>query len=78
MTRVHFTDTEVRDYRSSARMKTETLSMLHLSLLNHDVFAAPRGDFYMSTPMGEEDVETLLQAFRSALDEIKMSTVITT
>ena len=78
LTGVHFTDAEVRDYRSSARMKTEMLSMLHLSLLNHDIFAAPRGDFYISTPMGEQDVETLLHAFRSALDEIKMSTVITT
>jgi glutamate-1-semialdehyde 2,1-aminomutase len=70
LTGVHFTNAEVRDYRSAARGAKEVLHFLHLFLLNHGIFAAPRGDFYLSTPMQERDIDAAIGAFRSALHEI--------
>jgi glutamate-1-semialdehyde 2,1-aminomutase len=67
---VHFTDSEVHDYRS-ARMNKGVLSAMHLSLLNQGIFAAPRGDFYISTPMSEHEIDGAVQAFRALLDQMR-------
>jgi glutamate-1-semialdehyde 2,1-aminomutase len=71
LTGVHFAETEVLDYRSSARMKKSLLHILHLSLLNQGIFAAPRGDFYLSTPMSEKEIDRLVNGFHRALIDIK-------
>jgi glutamate-1-semialdehyde 2,1-aminomutase len=71
LTAVHFTDAEVRDSRSAGRNKKDLLHCLHLSLLNRGIFAASRGDLYISTPMREREIDMATQAFRSALEEIK-------
>jgi glutamate-1-semialdehyde 2,1-aminomutase len=70
LTGVHFTSAEVRDYRSAARGAKEVLHFLHLFLLNHGIYAAPRGDFYISTPMEERHIDAAIREFRSALHEI--------
>jgi len=66
---VHFTDRKVIDYRTSALSETtDILRLLHLSLLNQGIFIAPRGEFCISTPMTQKEIESAAEAFRSALD----------
>jgi glutamate-1-semialdehyde 2,1-aminomutase len=67
LTGVHFTANEVRDYRSAARGAKDVLHFLHLFLLNHGIYAAPRGDFYVSTPMEERHIDTVIREFSSAV-----------
>jgi glutamate-1-semialdehyde 2,1-aminomutase len=66
---VHFAEREVIDYRSAAEgVNRQALQALHLSLLNGGVFPAPRGEFCISTPMGEWEVDQAGAVFRSALE----------
>jgi glutamate-1-semialdehyde 2,1-aminomutase len=68
---VHFTDTPVRDYRSSLSGNREAMRWLHLALINRGIFARATGAFFLSTPMIEADVEATLEAFRSALADVR-------
>jgi glutamate-1-semialdehyde 2,1-aminomutase len=70
LTAVHFTDAEVHDFRSAGRSKKDLLHCLHLSLLKRGILAAPRGDFCISTPMREREIDITTQVLRSALEEI--------
>ncbi len=67
---IHFSETEVTDYRAGKRTALEPLQLLHLMLLNRDVSIAPRGLMCISTPMGEKDIDHTVSVFRDALGEL--------
>jgi glutamate-1-semialdehyde 2,1-aminomutase len=69
---VHFTDTPVRDYRSSLAANREAMRWLHLALINRGIFARATGAFFLSTPMNEADVDATLEAFRGALKDVRL------
>ena len=64
---LHFTATPVRDAATAAAADRELLRLLHLALLVRGIFAAPRGMFAMSTPMGEAEVDQAVAAVDDAL-----------
>jgi glutamate-1-semialdehyde 2,1-aminomutase len=68
---LHFTDSPVTDYRSSLRANRDVLKWWHLSMLNHGVFARSAGAFFLSTPVGEAEVDATTTAFARALEEIR-------
>lgn len=45
--------------------------LLHLEMINHGIYAAPRGMFCISTPMTEADVNEAMQAFDATLETLK-------
>ncbi len=67
---IHFSETEVTDYRAGKRTALEPLQLLHLMLLNRGVSIAPRGLMCISTPMDKQDVDHTVSVFRDALGEL--------
>ena len=67
---IHFSETEVTDYRAGKLAALEPLQLLHLMLLNRGVSIAPRGLMCISTPMDEQDIDHTVSAFRDALGEL--------
>jgi glutamate-1-semialdehyde 2,1-aminomutase len=68
---LHFTDSPVTDYRSSLKANRDVLKWWHLSMLNHGVFARSAGAFFLSTPVGEAEIDATTAAFGKALEEIR-------
>ena len=71
LAQIHFTDREVKDWRSAATAKTDLRTIFHLLLLEKGIFAAPRGFFNISTPMGATEVDKLMDAAQSSLTEMR-------
>jgi glutamate-1-semialdehyde 2,1-aminomutase len=66
---VHFTDEPVRDYRSAIRGDRTHAAQMHLALLNRGIYARAGGSFFLSTPMTEQEISDIANAFREALIE---------
>jgi glutamate-1-semialdehyde 2,1-aminomutase len=64
---VHFAGQPVRDYRSALRGDRALAARLHLALLNRGIYARAGGSFFLSTPMGEPEINETVTAFREAL-----------
>lgn len=62
--------TAVTSYRSARRDSRELASLVHLALLNHGVFLAPRGMFCVSTAMTEMDIDAVVAAFHEVAAEL--------
>jgi glutamate-1-semialdehyde 2,1-aminomutase len=71
LAQIHFTDREVKDWRSAATARTDLRTIFHLLLLEKGIFAATRAFFNISTPMGPAEVDKLIDAARSALTEMR-------
>jgi glutamate-1-semialdehyde 2,1-aminomutase len=71
LAQIHFTDREVKDWRSAAAAKTDLRTIFHLLLLEKGIFAATRGFFNISTPMGAAEVDKLMDAAQSSLTEMR-------
>lgn len=74
--KLHFTDQPVTDYRSvypDATAKRK-LAQLHKGLLSRGVIAASNALFALSTPMTEQDAESILSAISDTLGEIARTT----
>jgi glutamate-1-semialdehyde 2,1-aminomutase len=67
---LHLTGDPVRDYRTALKADRDAMLTLHLALLNRGVFARAAGGFFLSTAMGEGDIDQTLTAFGDALDEL--------
>ena len=67
---VFFTDREIRDHRSTLLADKEMLRRFNNLLLERGVF---KGDskFYLSTAHTQRDVEETIEAFESAVDELR-------
>jgi glutamate-1-semialdehyde 2,1-aminomutase len=69
---IHFTDQEVRDWRSSTLTeRLDIKSIFHIMLLDKGIFMAPRGMFIISTPMGQKQVDDATFEFKKCLIEMK-------
>jgi glutamate-1-semialdehyde aminotransferase len=49
----------------------EVPRLLHLELMNHGVFCAPRGQLSVSTPMTEREIDAAVEAFSGALEVLR-------
>jgi len=66
---VHLTDAPVTDHATSAAGDPAT-RRLFMEMRNRGVFVAPRGMGNVSTPMGEAEIDRLVDAFKGALGEV--------
>ena len=66
---VHLTDTPVTDHATSAAGEPAT-ERLFLEMRNRGVFLAPRGMGNVTTPMGEAELDRLVETFEDALGEL--------
>jgi glutamate-1-semialdehyde 2,1-aminomutase len=64
---LHFTAEEIVDYRTSRSGANETSRAAMLALMNEGFFLAPRGMGCISTPMGEAEVDALVEAVEKVL-----------
>jgi len=69
MARIHFTSEEIVDYRAAQRAAKEMLHPVHLELLNNGIFVAPRCEWAVSTPMGEQEIDSAVKAFSTTLSK---------
>jgi glutamate-1-semialdehyde 2,1-aminomutase len=71
---VHWTKDKVTSAADVIRWKqkaAELPRLLHMELLNLGIFSANRGMFNISTPMTENEIDSALETFRSALNTLK-------
>ena len=66
---IHFTGAPVQDYRSALTGDRAFARRLHLALLNRGIFARSSAGFFLSTAMGEAEIEQTLNAVAEALPE---------
>lgn len=66
---VHFTREPVTDYRSALRADRARGAQMHLALLNRGIYARAGSSFFLSTPMTEQEISDIANAFREALIE---------
>ena len=66
---LHLTDGPVHDYRS-ATSDRETMRLLHLALLNRGIFARAGGGFFLSTAMGDGEIDAATTAVVDALNDV--------
>ena len=67
---LHFTSSEVIDYRSKATADPAVQRLFHLALLTEGVFSAPRGMFALSTVMTESHIDDAIDRIRRALSTL--------
>jgi glutamate-1-semialdehyde 2,1-aminomutase len=65
---VHFTSNEIVDYASGRAGQNEDSRAAMLALLNEGYFLAPRGMGSISTPMGEAEIDGLVEAMERVLN----------
>jgi glutamate-1-semialdehyde 2,1-aminomutase len=71
LAQIHFTDRQVKDWRSAATADLDLRTIFHLLLLEKGIFAATRAFFNISTPMGATEVNKLMVAVKSSLIEMR-------
>jgi len=71
LAQIHFTDQPVVSWRSAATVHTVLQEILHLLLLDHGIFTAPRGMLNLSTAMHKTEVAVFCDAFEECLREMK-------
>ena len=70
---VHFTDEEVIDAATSTTGHESSggpTQQFFLALRNRGIFVAKRGMMNVSTPMGESEIDALVEAFEAALGDV--------
>ncbi|MEW5723219.1 MAG: aspartate aminotransferase family protein [Thermodesulfobacteriota bacterium] len=63
--------TTAREAALSMIASDEISKYIHLEMLNQGIYAASRGWFILSTPMGEAEIDQTVEAFRRALTGLK-------
>jgi glutamate-1-semialdehyde 2,1-aminomutase len=71
LAQIHFTNQEIKDWRSAAPARIDIRTILHLMLMNRGIFAVSRTMFNISTAMGEKEVTEAGSAVKSCLLEMK-------
>jgi glutamate-1-semialdehyde 2,1-aminomutase len=67
---VYFTENEITDYRSTLGHDKETLGRFNRLLLERGIMRGS-SKFYVSTAHTQEDVDRTIDAFASAIDELR-------
>jgi glutamate-1-semialdehyde 2,1-aminomutase len=63
---VHFLDSPPADYEAAERADRRPAALLHLALLNHGVYTAPRGMLNLSTALSDADLDVAAEAYERA------------
>jgi glutamate-1-semialdehyde 2,1-aminomutase len=71
LAQIHFTNQEIKDWRTAATARIDIRTILHLMLMDRGIFAAQRVLLNISTPMGEKEVTEAGIALKSCLLEMK-------
>jgi len=73
---VYFTDGEVVDYRTSARVDAKKYGIFQRSILRQRIYSLPPTSFHhgITTSHNDEDIEAILTAMGNALREVKANT----
>ncbi len=71
LAQIHFTDRQVKDWRSAATANIDLRTIFHLLLLEKGIFVATRAFFNISTPMDATEVNKLMVAVKSSLIEMR-------
>jgi glutamate-1-semialdehyde 2,1-aminomutase len=69
---IHFTRERVVDYRSKATSNERMTRDFFLGLINHGVLIAPRAMGAISTPMGEGEIQELIDAVEAVVAELRL------
>lgn len=67
---VHFVKECPVDYASTKGPFKDLTKVMHMKLLNHGIFIAPRGSMNLSTVMTDKDIEEASKAFSDVLSEM--------
>lgn len=70
MLNVHFTEQSPIDYATAYVSSKEIVSLIHLELMNHGIFASPRGTWYLSTAMTELHIDETVKSFTEVMQKI--------
>lgn len=70
--KIHFTDREIRDYRSAYLNEAETKrkAAFNKGLINRGIFSADYGLMALSLPMTDADVDQIVTAAAASLEEV--------
>ena len=71
LAQIHFTKDEIKNWRSASTARVDLRMLLHLLLMTKGIFAAGRGMFNISTPMGAREISQAAGALKSCLEELK-------
>jgi glutamate-1-semialdehyde 2,1-aminomutase len=63
---VHFLGDPPPDYEAAERADRRPAALLHLALLNHGVYTAPRGMLNLSTAVSDADIDAAAEAYERA------------
>ena len=72
--RIHWSDGEVRTARDAVAAQSTAQALpklLHMELMNRDIFSAPRCQFAISTPMTEQEIDTAVAVMGQCLEAAK-------
>jgi glutamate-1-semialdehyde 2,1-aminomutase len=67
---VHFLAAPPASYREAARSDRRATALLHLALLNHGLYTAPRGMLNLSTALSDADIDTAAEAYEKAFTAV--------
>jgi len=67
---VHFLGAAPADYEGAERADPRPGALLHLALLTHGVYAAPRGMLNLSTALADADIDRAATAYERALADV--------
>jgi len=70
---VHYSRTEINNYRDSKKISDQAgllPSIVHLNHLNNGIWIAERGEYALSTPMTKMDIDNTVKAFRASFIEL--------
>ncbi len=72
--RIHWSEEKMRTARDGAVAQAaarELPKLLHMELMNRDIFSAPRCQFAVSTPMSEHEIDTAANVMGKCLEVVK-------
>ena len=67
---VHFLGDPPGDYEAAERADRRPAALLHLALLNHGVYTAPRGMLNLSTALSDGDLDAAAEAYERAFTAV--------
>lgn len=73
--RIHWTDADIKNARDGAAAQEAARAlpqMLHMALMNREIFSAPRCQFAISTPMNEHEIERAVAAMGQSLEAVSI------
>lgn len=70
MLTLHFTNKDPIDYQATMNDYKDLATLTHMELMNNGIFTAPRGAWYLSTVMTEQDIDETIEVFTNVMERI--------